>query len=156
VCPSVSVLYRGVYWVWVRGWNSWVTPLVEKRAGTYCTWQEWTRSRLLFGRYSVPVPAETLGMLPVASRCFRQFLKEDAGIVPRLGHDRLLPNPLQFSHQLTARRYIDQLLTNSVANCNGKGNIKSSLVSKMIKLSFSLTKHRGMRRLWEWRYSSLQ
>jgi hypothetical protein len=39
-----------------------------------------------------------------------QFLTVNTGIVPQLGHDRFLPNPLKFVYHPSIRSYTVQLL----------------------------------------------
>jgi hypothetical protein len=43
-------------------------------------------------------------------RRFTQSLQKNSGIVPRFGHDRFLPSPLQFIYHLTNRHNIDSRL----------------------------------------------
>jgi hypothetical protein len=74
------------------------------------TWR--LRSRLIFWGYSVQISTGTPAILIEGFPDFPQPLRENSVTVPRLGHDRFIPNPSQFVSHPIIRRY--EILTASV------------------------------------------
>jgi hypothetical protein len=66
---------------------------------------DWVRDNtldLLFGRCSVRISSMTPAILTDDFRDFPQTLQENVGILPQLGQNRFLPNPLKFIIHLSS------------------------------------------------------
>jgi hypothetical protein len=74
------------------------------------------RSSLVFSMCSVRISARTQAILTEIRRGFPQSFQVYSGLVPRLSHDRFLPNPLQFVSHHIIRRCFVLILTSSLNN----------------------------------------
>jgi hypothetical protein len=78
---------------------------------------------LVFWECSVRILAVLSAILIWGFRGFPQFLQKNAGIVPRLGHSRFLPNPSQFFiNHPTVLCYVALILISSLNKQQNKQN----------------------------------